>query len=244
MRTRHPPSRMSRSAAVQPLVFVVEEEPHLGQSLVSTLASHGFRTLHAVTRTSALIRAMAHAPDLVLLDLAGGTVDIVGLTSCLRGWVSAPIVVLLDASREREKGDVLNAGANDYIVKPFSTGDLLARIRVWLREAARTHAPRLLTDALGDRIRIDRRRRSLFVEGREVHLTPIECKLLLALARTQGGAMSEEEVLSALWGPGSSARSHYLRARVRQLRQKIEADPAQPRHLVSDVAGSYRLKLG
>jgi two-component system, OmpR family, KDP operon response regulator KdpE len=233
---------MSRSAAFQPLVLVVDEDPHLGQSLVSTLASHGFRTLHAATRDSALTRAVGHEPDLILLNVVAPTTDSVGLTSRLRASASAPIVLLLDRSGEREKS-VLDAGANDFIIKPFSTADLLARIRVWLRESARTHVPRYLADARADRIRIDRERRSIFVEGREVHITPIECKLLLTLARCPGKALSEEQILSALWGPGSSTRAQYLRAHVRQLRQKIESDPGRPRHLVTDVTGGYRLKL-
>ncbi len=244
MRTRHPSSWMSRAAAVQPLVLVVQEGPPLGHSLVSTLASHGFRTLHATARGNALTRAAGHKPDLVLLELAGLGVDGVELTSRLRGWASAPIVVLLDRAREHEKSAVLDAGANDYIMQPFTAADLLARIRVWLRQADKTHGPHFLPGARTSRIRIDRDRRSLFVEGREVHITPIECKLLLTLTRSHGRAMSEDQILAALWGPGSSTRAQYLRAHVRQLRLKIEMDPARPRHLVTDAGGGYRLKLG
>jgi two-component system KDP operon response regulator KdpE len=243
MHTRSPSSWMSRPGAVQPLVLVVEDEPHPGQSLVSTLASHGFRTLRAGTRATGLSRAVEHGPDLVLLDLEEPGVDAIGLTMRMRDWTAAPIVVLLDRAREREKSRMLDVGANDYVVKPFATGDLLARMSVWLREKARRRAAAVQLQAGPDRIRIDRDRRSLFVEGREVHITPIECKLLLALAHGSGRPMSEDQILSALGGPSSSARVHYLRAQVRQLRQKIERDPARPRYLLNEAGGGYRLKL-
>jgi two-component system KDP operon response regulator KdpE len=241
MRTRHPSPWMARSAAVQPLVLVVEDELLGGQSLVSTLASHGFRTLQVAAHAKALTRAVEHQPHLVLVDIAGPAVDAAGLTARLREWGPAPILVLLD--RERDRTAVLDAGANDFLVKPFAIGDLLARMRVWLRQTARTHSAHFLPDVRADRVRIDHDRRSLFVEGREIHITPIECKLLLALLRSPGRAMSEDQMLTALWGPGASTRTLYLRAHVRQLRQKIERDPARPRHLVNEVGGGYRLKL-
>jgi two-component system, OmpR family, KDP operon response regulator KdpE len=236
---------MSRPDAVQPLVLVVDDdEPRAGASLVSTLASQGFRTLHAGARASVLTRAVQHEPDLVLLDVEEPGIDAIGLTMRLRDWTLAPIVVLLNGAREREKSKMLDVGANDYIVKPFATGDLLARMSVWLRARARGRAATAQLHAGTDLIRIDRDRRSLFVEGREIHITPIECKLLLTLSRgSGGGAMSEEQLLASLGGPTSSARVHYLRAQIRQLRVKIERDPARPRHLVNEVGGGYRLKL-
>ena len=244
MRTQRPSLWMSGSSAVQPLVLVVEDEPHSGQSLVSTLASHGFRTLHAGTRTGALTRAVGHEPNLLLLDVGDPGIDGAGLTGRLRDWTPAPIVVLLGRERELERGAVLDAGANDYLVRPFTTDDLLARIRVWLRETTRMQSGRTLFDPRADRIRLDRDRRSLLVEGREIHITPLEHKLLLVLARSPGKVMTEEQVLSALWGPASSARAQYLRAHIRQLRQKIERDPARPRHLINEAGGGYRLRLG
>jgi two-component system KDP operon response regulator KdpE len=243
MPMQQPSSWMSRSSGVQPLVLVVEDTPHIGQSLMSTLASYGFRTVHAGTRASALTHAVGHEPALVLLDLGEPDVDAVGLTARLREWTHAPIVVLLGRAREAEKSALIDAGANDYILKPFATDELLTRMRVWLRETARAHSPRFHPDPRAERIRIDRDRRSLFVEGREVHITPIECKLLLTLARSPGRAMSEGQILAALWGPDSATRTLYLRTHVRQLRQKIERDPARPRHLLTEAGGGYRLKL-
>jgi two-component system KDP operon response regulator KdpE len=246
MPTRLPSSWMSRPSTVQALVLVVDDdEPRAGASLVSTLASQGFRTLHAGARASVLRRAVQHAPDLVLLDVEEPGIDGIGLTMRLRGWTLAPIVVLLNGAREREKSNMLDVGANDFIVKPFATGDLLARMSVWLRAGARGRTAIAQLHSGANRIRINRDRRSLFVEGREIHITPIECKLLLTLSRTSGGSpMTEEQILASLGSPRSSAGVHYLRAQVRQLRVKIERDPARPRHLVNEVGGGYRLKLG
>jgi two-component system KDP operon response regulator KdpE len=244
MRTRPPSSWIGGPRAVQPLVLVVEDEPHPAQLLVSTLASHGFRTLRAETGASAMTGAVEHEPDLVLLDLEEPRIDGVGLTMRLRDWTSAPIVVLLDRARVRERSTMLDVGANDYIVKPFATGDLLSRMNVWLRARVHGRAATMQLHAGKDRIRIDRDRRSLFVDGREMHITPIECKLLLALARNSGRAMSEEQILLSLGGPSTSTRVHYLRAQIRRLRQKMERDPTRPRHLLNDVGGGYRLRLG
>jgi two-component system, OmpR family, KDP operon response regulator KdpE len=244
MRTQRRSAWLIGSAAVQPLLLVVEDEPQAGQSLVSVLASHGFRTLHAGTRAGALSRAVGHQPNLVLLDVGAPGVDGVGLTGRLRDWTSAPIIALLPREREQEKGVILDAGGNDYILRPFTTDELLSRIRVWLRETARLQAARAPFDARGERIRIDRDRRSLFVEGREVHVTPLESKLLLVLAHSPGKTMTEQQVLAALWGPGATTRAQYLRAHVRQLREKIERDPTRPRHLLTEAGGGYRLRLG
>lgn len=229
---------------VQPLVLVVEDEPDLGRSLVSTLASHGFRTLQAPTRAGALSRAVGHEPDVVLIDLSHAEVDGVGLTARLREWTAVPIVAILPKGREREKAAVLDAGASDYLVRPFALADLVSRMRVWLRQRSRMQAKRSGGESPVERLRIDRDRKTLFVDGREVHITPLECKLLLALAQHAGRSMSEEQILAAVWGPNAVTRAQYLRAHVRQLRQKLEKDPARPRYLITEAGGGYRLKLG
>jgi two-component system, OmpR family, KDP operon response regulator KdpE len=234
---------MSAPLSVQPLILVVEDEPHLGRSvLVSTLATYGFRTVEAPMQSNALTRAVGHQPDLVLVDLSRAGVDAVGVTARLRAWTTASIVAILARSNDAQRAAVLDAGANDFITRPFSPGDLLARLRVWLRQKARMPFPRTPSEIGGERLRIDRERRTMIVDGREVHITPLECKLLLTLAH--GRSMTEEQLLAAVWGSSGRSRSQYLRIHVRQLRQKLERDPARPRYLLTDAGGGYRLKLG
>jgi len=235
---------MTGTLSVQPLILVVEHDQQPGRSIVSTLAAQGFRTLQAPPRAAALTRAVGHEPDLILLDVSDGDVDGVGLTQRLRDWRSAPIIAILSRSRESERAAILDAGANDYLIRPFATADLLARMRVWLREKARMQAQRFSSEAPAERLRIDRDRRTLYVDGREVHITPLECKLLLILAHSPGRSLTEEQILTAVWGSKAPARPQYLRAHVRQLRQKLERDPAKPRYLVTEAGGGYRLKLG
>jgi two-component system, OmpR family, KDP operon response regulator KdpE len=224
---------------VQPLVLLVDEEPGK-RLLVSALATHGFRCLRAGVDTEALARAVRHEPDLVLLDSGPRGVDAVGITTQLREWTSAPILVLLARSKNRMRTALLDAGANDYVAKPVATPDLVARMRVWLRQRRqrRTYEPGI------EGLRIDRERRSVFVHGREIHLTPIECKVLLALARRAGAPMTEAQILASVRGRGKMPRTPDLHAHMRRLKQKIERDPTRPVHLLPEAGGGYRLKLG
>jgi two-component system KDP operon response regulator KdpE len=156
----------------------------------------------------------------------------------LREWTSAPIIALLARSQSHEKAGLLDAGANDCIVKPVGPVELVARMHVWLRAKTRrrTYEPR------AERLRIDRERRALFVDGREIHLTPIEYKVLLALARRPGVPMTEAQLLASVWGKGSTTRAQLLHAHVRRLKQKIERDPARPTRLLTEIDGGYWLK--
>jgi two-component system, OmpR family, KDP operon response regulator KdpE len=230
-------------ASVQPLVLVVEDEPQMRRVLVSTLAAHGFRSLHAGTAARMLARAVAHDPDLILLDIAQGGMDAVAFTAGLRERTAAPILVMLVQPGEQERAAVLDAGANDYVVKPFRTGDLFARMRVWLRHDSRVRSARAMSEPRL-RFKLDRERRSLYVEGREVHITPLEYKMLSALAREPGRILTEEQMVAAVWGRESFPQPQSLRAHVRQLRHKLERDPSRPRYLVTESAGGYRLRLG
>jgi two-component system KDP operon response regulator KdpE len=160
------------------------------------------------------------------------------LTAHLRESTSAPIIVLLARSQSRERTALLDAGASDYVVQPIVAVDLVARMRVWLRQQRHRRA----YEAGTGRVRIDRERWSLFVDGRETHLTPIEFKLLLALARRPGAPMTETEVLASVWGRGPMSRSQ-LHEHVRRLKHKIERDPARPTHLLTETDGGYRLNL-
>jgi two-component system KDP operon response regulator KdpE len=235
---------VTRPLVLQPLILVVQDEPQLDRAMVSVLAGSGFRTLQVSTRAAALARAMSHQPELVLLDATHSEADGIAIALRLRQSTTVPIVVLLGRAPDSEKA-ILDAGVNDYIVWPFTPAEVLSRARVWLRQKSANVGGRSAppSDA-GERVRIDRERRLLFIEGREVHITPLECKLLMTLARHPGRSMTEEQILGAVWGPASHPRREYLRAHVRQLRHKMERDPSRPRYLVTDVGGTYRLKLG
>jgi two-component system KDP operon response regulator KdpE len=212
--------------------------------LVSALASYGFRSLHMGTHAPTIASAVRNEPDLILVDVGRSSAEAVSLATRLRESTPAPILVLLELPRERDGADLLDAGANDYVVKPFAAADLVARMRVWLRQAARARRPSMQPPQPLHRLRIDRERRSLVVDGREVHLTPTECTLLVALSRSRG-AMSEEQIVAAVWGMEAPPQAQqHLRTRVRQLRNKLERDPMRPRHLVDEAGGGYRLKLG
>jgi two-component system, OmpR family, KDP operon response regulator KdpE len=233
---------MTGPKASPPLVLVVGDDPPVRRFLVSTLVAHGFRSRHAGTRAAVRSEDAAQDPDLVILDAGHRGVDGVGLTSRLRAATTAPIVAVLNPSREEERARVLDAGADDYLVKPFGTGDLTARVRVWVRQSANgkgRRAPVTKTPHL----QIDRDRHCVLVDGREVHITPLQFRLLDALARTRV-ATSEPKILRAVWGHGEVPPAHYLRAHLRQLRLKIEKDPSHPRHLLGEPGAGYRLRLG
>ncbi len=232
--------------AVQPLVLVVADDSEQRRSLVSALAANGFRSLEAGPGSAALTHTAMHAPDLVLVDVNADVnrrvPEGIGVAARLRDRTSAPILVVLADPDEPSRVAVLEAGANDYIVRPFGVRDLVARIRVWLKQGARPRAARAPVEVPRERLRLDAERRSLFVDGREVHVTPIERKLVIALVRSGGEGMTEGQAIAAVWGRLAQAQARYLRMLIRQLRQKIERDPSHPRHLLSTAEGGYRLK--
>jgi two-component system, OmpR family, KDP operon response regulator KdpE len=231
---------VDRPVEVQPLVLVVAAEQGTTRSLVSMLAMNGFRSLRAGLG-GGLARALSHGPDLILFDASPHGIDGVGVTARLREESTVPILVIL-VHDEPERSAMLDAGANDYVERPFGPADLVSRMRVWLRQATQSRRAKSAEPGR-DRLRLDRERRALFVEGREVHITPLECKLVTVLAQSTMRPLSEERILHAVWGPDASPPVHYLRTLVRQLRQKIERDPARPMHLVNHPGSGYRLKL-
>jgi two-component system KDP operon response regulator KdpE len=243
-----PPRASSQSIGgrivVQPLVLIVTDDPRPRRSLVSTLAANGFRSLETGSGTVALAHAVTYAPDLVLLELSRPGLEGLGTATRLREGTSAPILVLLAHPDEGSRVALLDAGVSDYIVRPFAVSDLVARMRVWLRQAARAAPPRAAAEPPPMRLRLDGERRSLFVDGREVHVTPIERKLVVALVQSGGQPITAAQAIMAVWGKGGLSQAQYLRMLVRQLRQKIERDPSRPRHLLSTAEGGYRLELG
>jgi len=227
----------------EPLVLVVEDEPQMRRFLRATLTTHGYRLVEAETAREGISQATAHNPDLVLLDLGLPDGDGLDVTRQLRGWTVVPIIVLSARGQESDKIDALDAGADDYLTKPFGAGELLARMRVALR-----HAARLTQDAvepifeLGD-LRVDLARRQVRRAGAEVHLTPIEYKLLVTLIKNAGKVITHRQLLREVWGPNAANQNHYLRVYMAQLRQKLEADSARPRYLVTEPGVGYRLKV-
>jgi two-component system KDP operon response regulator KdpE len=225
------------------LVLVVDDEPQVLRFLRASLGAHGYRLVEATTGEQALVEAATRAPDLVLLDLGLPDLDGVEVARRLREWSAVPIVVLSARGQENDKILALDAGADDYLTKPFGTGELLARMRVALRHADRVAA------GLGDSavetgdLRVDLAARRVLVRGEEVRLTRTEFNLLAALAKHAGKVLTHRQLLQEVWGPGSTGQSHYLRVYMGQLRHKLEEDAARPRYLLTETGVGYRLAL-
>ena len=224
----------------EPLVLVVDDEPQLRRFLRASLPAQGYRLVEAATGEEALREAAARAPDLVLLDLGLPDLDGVEVTRRLREWSAVPIVVLSARDQEQDKVQALDAGADDYLTKPFGTGELLARMRVALRHAARGEAEQEPVVRIGG-LEVDLAGRRVTVEAREARLTRTEYRLLALLARHAGKVLTHRQLLKEVWGPGAVDQTHYLRVYMGQLRHKIEADPAQPRYLLTETGVGYRL---
>jgi two-component system KDP operon response regulator KdpE len=224
-----------------PLVLVIEDELPVRRFLRVSLGAHGFRVIEAETGESGLSLAASNNPDAVLLDLGLPDCDGVDLTRRLREWSRVPVIVISARGREDDKVTALDAGADDYLTKPFGVNELLARIRVALRHAAGgAQADPAFIELPG--LRIDLARREVSVEGREVRLTPIEYKILVTLARNAGRVLTHKQILQEVWGPGYAGQWHTVRVHVASLRKKIEDDAARPRRLITEPGVGYRLR--
>jgi len=225
-----------------PLLLLVEDEPPMRKLLQAVFGDQGYRIVLATSGAEALAQASAHNPDFVLLDLGLPDVDGVEIARRLREWMVAPILVVSARQQENDKVTALDAGANDYITKPFATGELLARVRVWLRQSARVGPGHDESTIEVGELRIDLARRLVMVAGAEVHLTPIEYKLFAALMRNAGRVMTHRQLLELTWGPAYANETQYIRVYVGQLRQKLEKSPARSRYLVTEPGVGYRLR--
>ena len=224
-----------------PIVVVIEDEPQIRRFLKATLATQGFRLVEAVTGEEGLVQAATRQPDIVILDLGLPDMDGLEVIRRLREWTAVPIVVLSARGQERDKIAALDAGADDYVSKPFGVGELLARMRVALRHAAAgAREAGEPVFAVGE-LSVDLVRRYVQVAGRQVHLTPIEYRLLATLIRHAGRVMTHNQLLTEVWGPNQADQAHYLRVYAAQLRRKLEADPARPRYLLTEPGVGYRL---
>jgi two-component system KDP operon response regulator KdpE len=218
-------------------VLVVDDEPQILRAVEMKLRSAGYAVDTAATAQEALMKAGMRPPAAIILDVL--LPDGRGTDVCreLRGWYSAPIVVLSAVGEEKEKVDALDAGADDYITKPFSGDELLARLRAVLRRAAPS-AERVIT--IGG-LRIDLEKRVVTMDDRPVALTPIEYDLLRVLAQNEGKLLTHPALLREVWGPAFQEESNYLHVHVSHLRRKLEPDPARPRYLLNQPGVGYRL---
>jgi len=222
-----------------PLVLVVDDEPQVRRFLRAALVYRGYRLVEAESVREAEQLATGHNPDVYLLDLTLPDGDGVDLARRLREWTAAPIIVLSARGREEDKVNALDAGADDYLTKPFGVNELLARLRVALRHAQASPEQPAVLEA--GPLRMDLARREVTVEGREVRLTPTEFRLLALLARHAGKVLTHRQILREVWGPNAN-EAHYVRVHMAELRKKIEADPARPRLLVTEPGVGYRLR--
>jgi two-component system KDP operon response regulator KdpE len=223
-----------------PLVLVVEDEPQMRRFLRASLGAEGYRVREAWTVADGLREVTAEHPDAVLLDLGLPDGDGLELVRRVREWSSVPVIVVSARGREEEKVAALDAGADDYLPKPFGTKELLARLRVALRHARAAVAPESPVLEVGP-LRMDLERREVTVEGRAVKLTPIEWRLLALLASHPGKVLTHAQILREVWGPSASTQPHYVRVYMAELRKKIEADPSRPRLLLTEPGVGYRL---
>jgi two-component system, OmpR family, KDP operon response regulator KdpE len=225
-----------------PLILIVEDELQMLRFLRTALTAQDYRIVEAGTAKAAMIAATTHNPEIILLDLGLPDSDGAILIHGVREWSSVPIIVISARGREDDKVLALDAGADDYLTKPFSMNELLARIRVALRHSALagTESADMVIEA--GPLRIDQARREVVVGGREVHLTPLEYKMLVLLARDAGKVLTHRQILKEVWGPPYVGQTRYLRVFMAQLRQKIEEDPARPRLLITEQGVGYRMK--
>jgi len=223
-----------------PIVLILEDEREIRQFVRTALESEGCQVVDAVTVKQGLVEAATRRPDLVIADLGLPDGDGVDFIRDLRAWSGVPIIVLSARTREAEKVAALDAGADDFITKPFGVAELLARSRATLR---RTRAGRASADSVfrfGD-VEVDLSARVVRKRGVEIHLTPIEYRLLGVLIGNAGRVLTHRHLLRDVWGPSHSESTHYVRIYMGNLRHKLEDDPAQPKHIMTETGVGYRL---
>jgi two-component system, OmpR family, KDP operon response regulator KdpE len=224
-----------------PVVLLIEDEPQMRRFLRAALGNESYTLVEATTVRDGLAQSAGRNPDIILLDLGLPDGDGIDLTRRIREWSRTPVIVISARGQERDKVAALDAGADDYLTKPFGVGELLARMRVALRHAARAAGgPAEPVFATGD-LRVDLEHRRVAVGGTEVHLTPTEYKLLVALVRHAGKVLTHRHLVKEVWGAHTTDQTAALRVHMAQLRHKLERDPAQPRHLLTEPGVGYRL---
>lgn len=225
-----------------PIALLVEDEPQIRRFVRLALNEEGWQVFEADTMQRGLIEAGTRKPGLIILDLGLPDGDGVDFINDLRQWSNVPVIVLSARTNEADKIEALDAGADDYLSKPFGVGELLARVRSTQRRLQQASSGSDGPIAFGD-IKIDLKARMVTKGGQIVHLTPIEYRLLAVLAVNPGRVVTNPQLLRQVWGPSQSENGHYLRIYMGHLRQKLEDDPAQPKYLLTETAVGYRLFL-
>ncbi|MFI3190541.1 DNA-binding response regulator [Crenothrix sp. D3] len=226
-----------------PVIIVIEDDPPIRRFLRTGLNAQNFTVFEADTGKQGIIEAGVRKPDLVILDLGLPDMDGVEVIKAIRTWSAIPIIILSARSSEQHKIDALDAGADDYLTKPFGFGELLARIRVALRHAIRPMEHIKADVFVTANLKVDLHNRVVSIDEQEVHLTPIQYRLLVVLVKHAGRVLTQQQILKEVWGPSYSENAHYLRIYMSQLRQKLEADPTQPKFLLTESGVGYRLKV-
>jgi two-component system KDP operon response regulator KdpE len=227
----------------QPAIVVIEDDVPIRKFLRAALKGEDFRVLEADTAQEGLRLVTREHPDLILLDLGLPDRDGLEVLADIRGWSAVPIIILSARGQEKDKVAALDAGADDYLMKPFGVGELLARIRVALRHAARLGTPeqQVQTEFTAGPLRVDLAARQVFRDGKEVKLTKLEFDLLAQLVRHAGKVLTHRHLLKEVWGPHLTHESHYLRVFMASLRKKLEDNPARPKFLLTEQGVGYRL---
>jgi two-component system, OmpR family, KDP operon response regulator KdpE len=224
---------------VNPTILVVEDEPEIRQFLRTSLNAEGYRVVESPNGRRGEIDAGMHKPDLAIVDLGLPDFDGLEVIRHIREWSPMPIIVLSARIQERQKIDALDSGADDYITKPFGVGELLARVRVALRNSVRPETGQRVLVLGPTSLDLEKRRASK--DGAEVHLTAIEFRLLACLAKHLDMVVTHRQLLQEVWGPTHVEDTHYLRVYMKQLREKLEPDPVRPRYLQTETGVGYRL---
>ena len=221
-------------------ILVIEDEPQIRRFVKSALESEGWRVHEAERGDRGLTDAATRKPDLLIVDLGLPDMDGVDLVRDFRGWSDAPILILSARTDEQDKIVALDAGADDYLTKPFGVGELLARSRALIRR--RMRGPEREAKLAFDDVEIDLSRRMVLRAGQTVHLTQIEYRLLTVLVASDGKVLTQRHLMNEVWGPRHAERGHYLRIYISHLRQKLESDPAQPVHILTETGVGYRFQ--
>lgn len=225
------------------LIVLIEDDPHIRRFLRVTLEAEGVGVVEAASGRHGVTEIGSRRPDLIILDLGLPDLDGIEVIQQVRAWSAIPIIVLSARSEEAQKVAALDAGADDYLCKPFGNAELLARIRVHLRKRSGNGTAEMVPVVRFGRIVVDLSQRLVKRSGEIVHLTPIEYKLLVAMVRHAGKVMTHAQLLREVWGTGHAERAHYLRIYMGHLRQKLEDDPARPVHITTETGVGYRLVL-